>query len=94
MVSKRKKKTQNYNESARLLKALANPTRLQLLELIRDSNPCVRVMEEELGMAQPTVSQHLSILRNLGIVESHREGHQVCYKIKNDCVLKLLDSIM
>ncbi|MCD6117389.1 winged helix-turn-helix transcriptional regulator [bacterium] len=94
MVNKKKKKNQNYNERARLLKALANPTRLQLLELIRDTSPCVRSMEEELGMAQPTVSQHLSILRNLGIVESHREGHLVCYKIKNDCVLKLLDSMI
>ncbi|RKY75682.1 ArsR family transcriptional regulator [candidate division KSB1 bacterium] len=83
----------NYKEQAKLLKAIAHPTRLHLLEIIRDTNPCVRSMEEALGIAQPTVSQHLSILRNLGIVESERQGHQVCYKIKNKTVLKLLDSI-
>jgi len=82
-----------YEEHARLMKAIAHPTRLHLLELIRDNSPCVRSMEEALDIAQPTVSQHLSILRNLDIVESERNGHKVCYKIKNKTVLKLLDTI-
>lgn len=80
-------------EHARLFKALSHPTRLHLIGLIRDRNPCVKVLEEELGVAQPNISQHLSILRNLGIVEAEREGNQVCYRIKNPLVLKLLDAI-
>jgi ArsR family transcriptional regulator len=84
----------NYNEGARILKALAHPTRLHLLDLIRDNQPCVKVMEQTLGLAQPNISQHLSLLRNLGIVEAEREGNQVCYRIKNKTVVKLLDSLL
>ncbi len=81
----------DYEESARILKALAHPTRLRLIQIIRDADPCVKKMEDVLGVAQPNISQHLSLLRNLGIVESHREGNQVCYRIKNPIVLQLLN---
>lgn len=82
-----------YEENAQLFKALSHPTRLHIVDMIRDRHPCVKVMEEELGVAQPNISQHLSLLRNLGIVEAEREGNQVCYRIKNNRVLKLLDAI-
>ena len=84
----------NYQENARILKALAHPTRLQIIELIREKGPCVKAMEEKIGVAQPNISQHLSLLRNIGIVEAEREGHQVCYRIKNQTVLKLLDAMV
>ena len=80
-----------YDENAQLFKALSHPTRLHIVDLIRDGNPCVKVMEAKLGVAQPNISQHLSLLRNLGIVEAERDGNLVCYKIKNKRVLKLLD---
>ena len=83
----------HYEENARILKALAHPTRLHLMDLIRDKGPCVKVMEEELGLAQPNISQHLSLLRNIGIVEAERFGNQVCYRVKNETVLKLLDAM-
>jgi len=86
--------TPNYEETARILKALAHPTRLQLIGLIRDRQPCVKMMEDILGVAQPNISQHLSLLRNIGIVEAERDGHQVCYRIKNKNVLKFIDAIM
>jgi DNA-binding transcriptional ArsR family regulator len=50
-------------------------------------------MEELLGISQPNLSQHLSLLRHTGVVESEREGNQVCYRIKNEMVLKLLDAL-
>ncbi len=85
------KHDKNYTESAKILKAIAHPVRLQLLDIIRDSQPCVKMMEEELGLAQPNVSQHLSLLRNIGVVESSRDGHSVCYAIKNQMVNHILD---
>jgi ArsR family transcriptional regulator len=85
---------QEYDENARLLKALAHPTRLHIIDMIRYDHPCVKKMEAELGLAQPNVSQHLSLLRNTGIVEAERDGNQVCYHIKNDRVLKLLDVLI
>ncbi len=81
----------DYDERALILKALAHPTRLHIVNLIRGQKPCVRGLEEALGLSQPNVSQHLSLLRNIGIVEAEREGNQVCYRIKNPIVIKLLD---
>jgi DNA-binding transcriptional ArsR family regulator len=82
-----------FEENARLLKALAHPTRLHIVMLIREQQPCVKIMEGILGVSQPNLSQHLSLLRNIGVVEAEREGNQVCYKIKNQMVLKLLDAL-
>lgn len=82
-----------YEKHARILKALSHPTRLHILDLIREQRPCVKAIEEMLGLAQPNVSQHLSLLRNIGIVEAEREGNKVCYRIKNQTVLKLLDAL-
>jgi DNA-binding transcriptional ArsR family regulator len=83
--------TESARENARLFKALAHPTRLRIVTLIRERQPCLKNMEELLGVSQPNLSQHLSLLRNTGVVESEREGNQVCYRIKNQVVLKLLD---
>ncbi len=73
-----------FEEKALLFKALAHPTRLQIIALIRERRPCVKSMGGNL-------SQHLSLLRNIGVVEATREGNQVWYRIKNKQVLKLLD---
>jgi len=83
----------HFEENARLLKALAHPTRLQIVTLIRERRPCVKIMEGILGVSQPNLSQHLSLLRNIGAVEAEREGNQVCYRIKNQTILKLLDAL-
>ncbi len=83
----------NYQENAQILKALAHPTRLHILELIRKQQPCVKALEEVLGVSQPNISQHLSLLRNIGIVVAERDGHQVCYRIKDKTVLRILDAM-
>ncbi|HEX9934405.1 MAG TPA: metalloregulator ArsR/SmtB family transcription factor [bacterium] len=77
-------------ETAALLKALAHPTRLRILRLIEEHRPCVKMIEKSLGLSQPNISQHLSLLRHLNIVESERTGNQVCYRITNPTVLKVM----
>ncbi|MBN1781624.1 winged helix-turn-helix transcriptional regulator [bacterium] len=84
------KSNMDYDDRAQLLKALAHPTRLHIVDLICEREPCVKVMEKILGLAQPNISQHLSLLRHLNIVEAKREGNQVCYRIKDPRVIKLL----
>ncbi|MCK5145879.1 helix-turn-helix transcriptional regulator [bacterium] len=81
-----------YDEKARILKAIAHPTRLQLLNMMRGDCPCVKNMEKALGLAQPNISQHLSLLRNVGIVACVRDGNQMCYSIKDRHVLKIIDT--
>jgi DNA-binding transcriptional ArsR family regulator len=66
-----------------LFAALADPTRLRLIQaLARQSAQeplCVHALAERLGVSQPAVSQHLRVLRNLGIVRAERRGPRVHY---------------
>ena len=62
--------------------ALADRTRLRLLNLMRDDEICVCFFTEVLGESQPKVSRHLAYLRNAGLVEARREGKWMHYRIK------------
>ena len=68
-------------ECASVLKALADETRLRILESLLAEEKCVSDLVRELGCLQPHVSHHLRILRDSGVVEGLREGKQVCYRI-------------
>ena len=61
--------------------ALADKTRLRLLNLMRDTEVCVCFFTEVLGESQPKISRHLAYLRNAGIVSARREGKWMHYKI-------------
>jgi ArsR family transcriptional regulator len=61
--------------------ALADKTRLRLLNLMRDDEVCVCFFTEALGESQPKISRHLAYLRNAGIVEARREGKWMNYRI-------------
>jgi len=62
--------------------ALADKTRLRLLNLMRESEVCVCFFTEVLGESQPKISRHLAYLRNAGIVSARREGKWMHYKIE------------
>jgi len=82
---------------ANILKALAHPTRIKILEMLREGEKCVCEMLPFLNLEQPNVSQHLSILRNSGIVEAKKRGPSVFYRLKNEKlaqILALLDQII
>jgi ArsR family transcriptional regulator len=64
-----------------LFRALADPTRLRLLNLIADREICVCYLVEILRMNQPKVSRHLAYLRRAGIVASRREGKWMHYRL-------------
>ena len=65
----------------RLFQALADRTRLRLLNLIADQEVCVCYLVEILGLAQPTISRHLAYLRRSGIVAFRRQGKWMHYRI-------------
>lgn len=71
----------NPRECATVLKALADETRLRLLESLLVKEQCVTELVRELCCAQPHISHHLRILRDAGLVEGLRDGKQVCYRI-------------
>lgn len=69
-------------EMESLFLALADKTRLRLLNLMREDEICVCFFTEVLGESQPKVSRHLAYLRNAGIVSARREGKWMNYKIE------------
>jgi ArsR family transcriptional regulator len=64
-----------------LFRALADPTRLRLLNLIADKEICVCYFVEILGMSQPKISRHLAYLRHAGIVATRRQGRWMHYRL-------------
>src|ERR1700683_469010 len=64
-----------------LFRALADPTRLRLLNLISNREICVCYFVEILGLSQPKISRHLAYLRRAGIVTARREGKWMHYRL-------------
>ena len=74
--------TERQNSLARIAKAFAHPARIAILEHIFKSETCIcGDLVEEIGLAQPTISQHLKELKNLGLIKGTVEGTSVCYCI-------------
>jgi DNA-binding transcriptional ArsR family regulator len=66
-----------YERQAAICKAFANPTRLQLLELLGRKERWASELQEGLGISKANLSQHLSVLRTAGVVSTQREGKQL-----------------
>ena len=90
MITKTARKM--YLEQANLFKVLVHPTRLAILDLLRDGEQCVCHLEAHLSLRQAYISQHLTILREAGLVGIRREGWNIYYKIMDDSILSVLDS--
>lgn len=74
--------TEEQNRLAVLLKAIAHPARIAILQQIIKANACIcGDLVDELGLAQPTISQHLKELKNAGLIQGTIEGVSVCYCI-------------
>ncbi|PJF38068.1 MAG: ArsR family transcriptional regulator [Phototrophicales bacterium] len=80
----------NYKKLAQKLKLLGHPVRLQILDILRNGEVCVCHIERQLNKRQAYISQHLMALRNAGIVEDHREGLNVYYRITDEEIAQLL----
>ena len=76
-----------YKAQARVLKALAHPSRLFVVEELSRGERCVCELAELVGAEMPTVSRHLALLREAGIVEDEKRGVQVFYRLKTPCVM-------
>lgn len=83
--------TAEQNQLSTLLKAMAHPARIAILQRILQSKSCIcGDLVEELGLAQPTISQHLKELKLAGIIQGSVEGVSICYCI-NPITWKLLE---
>jgi ArsR family transcriptional regulator len=66
---------------ARCLKILGHPVRIQLLDILTAGERSVTSLARDLGISQSNLSQHLSLLRDKGVLECRREGHLVFYRL-------------
>lgn len=78
---------------ASVLKALGHPTRLWMAEQLADGEKCVCELGESINADFSTISKHLSVLKQAGVVVDEKRGKQVYYKLKVPCILKYMPCI-
>jgi DNA-binding transcriptional ArsR family regulator len=78
---------------AEVMKAVAHPVRLQIIELLEKREMCVGDIVEAVGGKQAITSQQLNMMRDKGVLSSRRDGNKVFYRIENKNVIKLLACI-
>jgi len=82
-----------YDARARIIKALAHPTRLFLVDELSRGERCVCELTEMVGADMSTVSKHLAVLKASGIVEDEKRGSQVFYTLRCPCVLNFFTCV-
>jgi ArsR family transcriptional regulator len=76
-----------------VFKALADPTRLKILECIKDGEKCICEVIPYTGKSQPNVSQHLKVLKIAGLIEERREGTRILLKASNKKIFDVIDFV-
>jgi len=76
---------------AEVLKTLSSPRRLEILHILAEGPKEVGRLAAELGISQPNVSQHLSVMRAAGLVEGEREGREVHYRLSDPDIIVACD---
>lgn len=77
---------QRYEARAQIAKALAHPSRLLMLDALADKELCVSELTELVGADQSTVSKHLAVLKQAGIVADRKAGTNTFYRVKVGCL--------
>lgn len=86
-----------YDSRARIIKAMSHGTRLFLVDELSRGERCVCELQELVGADMSTVSKHLAVLREAGIVKDEKRGNQVFYSLRCPCVLNFfacVESVM
>lgn len=78
---------------AQLFQALAHPTRIAIVEALRDGEVGAGALAEQLQVEQANLSQHLAVLRNRHIVVGRKEGNQVFYTVRDPLLIDVLDRL-
>jgi DNA-binding transcriptional ArsR family regulator len=88
-----KKKMLDYKRKAEILKALAHPTRLIIIDNLAKRPMCVCEINKLFDLDQSTISKHLSVLKNVSIIEDEKKGMNVFYSLRAPCILKYCDCL-
>lgn len=80
-------------QHALFLKAIANPVRIYLLEVIGKDRVCVCSLAKRLNMSFGAISKHFSVLKHAGIVYEERVGNNIFYRVSCDCIFELIEKV-
>ena len=78
---------------AAVMKAMAHPTRLFIIDELSRQERCVCELTKMIGADMSTVSRHLALLRGAGIIDDEKRGAQVFYKLQMPCILNFFDCV-
>jgi len=93
-VEKNVKRTPaQFREQAKVMKALAHPTRMFIVDELSRGERCVCELTEMIGVEMPTVSRHLSILKEAGLVQDDKRGLKIFYQLRVPCCLSFLKCV-
>ena len=81
-----KKTRKRYEARAKVAKAMAHPSRLLMLDLLQKQEMCVGDLTDEVGADQSTVSKHLAVLKDVGLVDVRKEGALSYYRVTCGCL--------
>jgi ArsR family transcriptional regulator len=84
---------QKYEARAQVIKAMAHPTRLFIVDELAKGERCVCDLRDMIGADTSTVSKHLSVLKQAGIVEDEKRGLRVWYNLRVPCILKFFGCV-
>lgn len=82
-----------YEARAKIIKAIGHPTRLFMVEELSKGERCVCELTEMVGADVSTVSKHLTVLKNAGIVADEKRGSQVFYSLRVPCIVNFLSCV-
>ena len=82
-----------YEKRARIIKALAHPSRLLMVDALAEGERCVCELKELVGSDISTVSKHLALMREAGLVVDRKQGLQVFYRLQVPCILNFFGCI-
>ena len=83
-----------YQEMAKISKALAHPTRMFIIDKLNEKEHCVCELTEMIGADISTVSKHLSVLKNAGIISAEKRSNMVYYNLQCSCVLNIFSCVL
>lgn len=87
-------KTQaKFEARAKIVKAMAHPTRLFIIDELSRGERCVRELTKMVGADVSTVSKHLTVMKNAGIVRDERRGSQVFYTLRVSCIVNFFSCV-
>lgn len=84
---------QLYQLHAKICQTLAHPTRLQIIDSLREGEKCVNALADELDVPQATVSRHLNSMKPLGVVIDRRDGQNVFYCLASSKIITAYDTM-